>query len=65
MPDSMIPNVVGYPTNILGQKTEQNNECFIGNDAILKRGHVKLHYPVNDGIVHNWYEFINKKINKK
>ena len=52
-PKVYFPTVVGYP------KFEQmpgadGKDCFIGEDAIAKKGVLTLKYPLYNGIVKDW-----------
>ncbi|KAH7815035.1 conventional actin [Monocercomonoides exilis] len=55
-PRAVFPSIVGRPktsTIILGSG---DKECYIGDEAQLRRGILALHYPIEHGIVNNWEE---------
>ena len=51
-PRSVFPEVVGVPRmkNIMGE----GKEIYIGDDAIEKKGILKLFYPIEHGIITDW-----------
>jgi actin-related protein len=55
-PRAVFPSIVGRPkqqTIIIGSG---DKECYIGDEAQLRRGILLLHYPIEHGIVTNWEE---------
>ncbi|KAA6355689.1 MAG: putative Actin, partial [Streblomastix strix] len=55
-PRAVFPSIVGRPktqTIIIGSGEK---ECYIGDEAQLRRGVLLLHYPIEHGIVNNWEE---------
>nr|BAD16636.1 actin [Loxodes striatus] len=53
-PRSVFPSIVGRPKvqNIMvGMEAK---DCFVGDEAMAKRGVLKLTYPIEHGIVTNW-----------
>jgi actin-related protein len=55
-PDAVFSSIVGRPkqqTIIIGSG---DKECYIGDEAQLRRGILLLHYPIEHGIVNNWEE---------
>jgi actin-related protein len=55
-PRAVFPSIVGRPkqqTIIIGSG---DKECYIGDEAQLRRGILLLHYPIEHGIVNNWEE---------
>jgi actin-related protein len=55
-PRAVFPSIVGRPkqqTIIIGSG---DKECYIGDEAQLRRGVLLLHYPIEHGIITNWEE---------
>ena len=54
-PRAVFPSIVGYPrlTQIMGL---DGKECFVGDEAIAKKGILEISYPIEHGIVTNWDE---------
>ena len=50
-PKLVFPSCVGYPKYA---SDLNKDEFFVGEDAISKRGVLKLNYPINHGIINNW-----------
>ena len=55
-PRSVFPSCIGYPKYASGMVGGDKKEFFVGADAEAKRGVLKLHYPIEHGIVDNWDE---------
>ena len=53
-PRSVFPSCVGYPKYACQMVGGDKKEFFIGNDAIKKKGILKLNYPIEHGVVNNW-----------
>ena len=53
-PRSSFPSIVGRPKfqNVICGM--ENKECFVGEQALAKRGVLTLKYPIEHGIVNNW-----------
>ena len=61
-PRAFFPTIVGYPkTRMCSEYTVGvgETEFFIGADAEVKRGILKLNYPIEHGEIKNWYEMEN------
>ena len=52
-PKSCFPTVIGYPKYQQIQGI-QDQSYFIGEEAISRKGVLKLRYPLQNGIVDNW-----------
>jgi len=52
-PRAVFPSIVGYPrlTQIMGLG---GKDCFIGDEAMSKKGILEISYPIEHGIVTNW-----------
>ena len=53
-PRAVFPSVVGYPKYASGMVGGDKKEFFVGADAEVKRGVLKLNYPIEGGKVNNW-----------
>jgi actin len=54
-PEYIFPSIIGTTKYANTMYTEESNQgMYIGNDAIDKRGILKLRYPMEHGIVNNW-----------
>ena len=49
----VFPAIVGRPKekNVMGQETI---DIYVGDDAMEKRGILKISYPIEHGIINNW-----------
>lgn len=52
-PRIILPNVVGYPKF---KKNLEDNKIYVCDDAISRKGMLKLNYPLEHGIVKDWDE---------
>lgn len=56
-PRIILPNVVGYPKfKKIAFHSNKVNDIYVCDDAISKKGILKLSYPLKHGIVQNWDE---------
>jgi actin len=59
-PTAIFPSVVGcsnkYQTNYEQIIRSEEEECYIGDEAQLRRRTLNLHYPIERGIITNWEE---------
>ena len=53
-PRSVFPSVVGTPLYGKVMAGTSGKDCFIGDDAMAKRGVLQLRYPIAHGVVTNW-----------
>jgi actin-related protein len=53
-PRSVFPCIVGRPKNTEVMVGVNYDDCYIGDDAQMKRGILSLRYPLDHGIVTNW-----------
>ena len=51
-PRSVFPSVVGYPRN--GITHDINRSFYIGEEAVTKRGVLRLKYPIQYGCITDW-----------
>lgn len=58
-PHIILPTLVGKPRLIDLNKSSEQKECFIGYDAIMRRGIVTLTQPIQHGFIQNW-EYIER-----
>jgi actin-related protein len=56
-PKVYFPTVIGKP-KYESMMCQDNKDCYIGDDAIAKKGVLKLSYPLNNGIVENMDDMI-------
>ena len=52
-PCVIMPTVVGCPKAQQGTSTAAKN-AFVGDDALAKRGVLRLTHPIERGIITNW-----------
>lgn len=55
-PKSIFPNLVGTPKHVRVMAGGLEGDRFIGKKAEEHRGLLTLHYPMEHGIVTDWYE---------
>ena len=55
-PRSVFLSCISYPKYASGMVGGDKKEFFVDADAEAKRGVLKLHYPIEHGIVDNWDE---------
>ncbi|KAH7826101.1 conventional actin [Monocercomonoides exilis] len=55
-PRVVFPSIVGHPKTKNIFLGSGDKECYIGDEAQLRRGILELHYPIEHGIVNNWEE---------
>lgn len=53
-PRSSFPSIVGRPKYENIMVGMNNKEAYVGEEAQAKKGVLKLHYPIEHGIVNNW-----------
>lgn len=53
-PRTAFPAVVGYPKYLPGMMGINDKQVFIGEEAISKKGILKIKYPIEHGIVNDW-----------
>jgi actin-related protein len=53
-PKAVFPSVVGYPKYEEGMVGMGHKESLVGDEAQGMRGVMKLHHPIDHGIVTNW-----------
>ncbi|KAK2949120.1 putative Actin [Blattamonas nauphoetae] len=66
-PKAVIPTMVGRPKNRVvtddderthKKQDKAEKECYIGEEAQLKRGALVLGYPIQKGIITNWDDMV-------
>lgn len=55
-PRSIFPCVVGKPKNPAIVVGADNKECYLGSEALSKKGVLKLSYPINNGEIIDWQD---------
>ena len=53
-PRAIFPSCVGYPKYASGMIGGDKKEFFVGDEAVYKRGVLKLNYPIEHGQIINW-----------
>ncbi|KAK3589539.1 hypothetical protein CHS0354_041664 [Potamilus streckersoni] len=54
VPRAVFPTITGRPRHEVLMAEMDSKECYIGDEAINKRGILSLQYPMDHGIVTNW-----------
>jgi actin-related protein len=55
-PSTSFPAIVGYPKYKLEMAGLGGKEVYIGEEALAKKGILKLKYPIEHGVVKDWDE---------
>jgi len=53
-PRCIFPSIIGRPKVANIMSGTEDNECYVGEEAQLKRGILKVIYPVDHGVVQDW-----------
>merc|ERR1711981_771086 len=53
-PKCSFPAIVGYPKQKSIVTTNEQEDCYVGDKAMEKRGILKLQYPIKHGTITNW-----------
>ena len=56
LPRSVFPSVIGRPKYAHTVAGGQNKDFYVGDEACAKAGILLLDYPIEHGIVKNWYD---------
>lgn len=57
-PRSCFPSVVGRPKYGMAMVGLGNKDCYLGEEAIAKKGVLKLSYPMEHGLINNWDDMV-------
>jgi actin-related protein len=56
---SVFPSMIGYPKKQKYVLKGMNmRDVYVGRDADRKRGILKIHYPLEHGIIQNWDDML-------
>ena len=58
-PQYILPTVIGYSKFISEPMSGPEIQDYIGDDAISIRGVLKLHYPIDKGVIVDWEQLGN------
>lgn len=58
-PTTSFPAIVGYPKYEKSMAGVNTKEVYIGEEALAKKGILKLEYPLKHGIVKDWDQMCN------
>ena len=53
-PKCSFPALVGYPNYRAHIQTGEQEDCYVGDKAMEKRGVLRLKYPIQHGTITNW-----------
>ena len=53
-PRAVFPCLVGRPKHVEAMVGINQSDCYVGDEALIKRGILEIRYPIEHGIVTNW-----------